>query len=252
MRTSSLDYQYSSNTIILCFAIQELEYCFSPELCSVWRSCVVASFLSVEVWTSNKESAVSKVWYWGTWLGAREMQAVCMKVVTSSSVDQPKKFWEGQILWLKASNGILFGHCLSKHKMGRSARNLGGMVPLHPWLRLWLQEKKRKIKNSSLLTWCSIFQTKSSQQCKTRRRSIDADYNLVFNKTLSQKNGSMGWGTGPAKGGQNFQNMLSLWRHPSEIPQPKTKNVCFSILTTRLAESVDGFDSSLAQSPGEL
>jgi len=38
---------------------------------------------------------------------------------------------------------------------------------------------------------------------------------------------------------------------PSEIPPPKTKNV-FSILTTRLAESVDGFDSALAQSPGEL
>ena len=34
-------------------------------------------------------------------------------------------------------------------------------------------------------------------------------------------------------------------------PPPKTKNV-FSILTTRLAESEDGLDSSLAQSPGEL
>ena len=37
----------------------------------------------------------------------------------------------------------------------------------------------------------------------------------------------------------------------SEIPHRKRKTF-FSILTTRLAESVDGLDSSLAQSPGEL
>jgi len=42
------------------------------------------------------------------------------------------------------SNGVLFGHCLSKHKMTTHARNLGGMVPLPPWLRLWLQEKNEK------------------------------------------------------------------------------------------------------------
>jgi len=38
----------------------------------------------------------------------------------------------------------------------------------------------------------------------------------------------------------------------SRNPPPKTKNFFFSILITRLAESVDGLDSSLAQSPGEL
>ena len=38
----------------------------------------------------------------------------------------------------------------------------------------------------------------------------------------------------------------------SRNPPPKTKNVFFSILTTRLAESVDVLDSSLAQLPGEL
>jgi len=54
----------------------------------------------------------------------------------------------------------------------------------------------------------------------------------------------------PAKGGQNFQNMPSFWRHLQKSP-PKTKNV-FSILITRHAESVDMLDSSLAQSPGEL
>ena len=81
--------------------------------------------------------------------------------------------------------------------------------------------------------------------------SIDAEFDLVFNKTLSQKNGSMGWGPGPAKGGQNFQNMPSLWRHLQKSPTENEKRF-FSILTTRLAESVDGLDSSLAQSPGEL
>jgi len=38
---------------------------------------------------------------------------------------------------------------------------------------------------------------------------------------------------------------------PSKSP-PKTKYVFFSLLTTRLAESVDGLDSSLAHSPGEF
>jgi len=30
---------------------------------------------------------------------------------------------------------------------------------------------------------------------------------------LSQKNGAMDWGPGPAKSAPNFQNMPSLWRH---------------------------------------
>jgi len=45
---------------------------------------------------------------------------------------------------------------------------------------------------------------------KSIKGFIDADVDVVFNKTLSQKNGSMGWGPGPAKGGQNFQNRPSL------------------------------------------
>ena len=34
---------------------------------------------------------------------------------------------------------------------------------------------------------------------KSIQGSIDPDFDLVLNKTLSQKNGSMGWGPGPAK-----------------------------------------------------
>jgi len=58
---------------------------------------------------------------------------------------------------------------------------------------------------------------------KSVKGSIDPDFDLVFNKTLSQKNGSMGWGPGPAKGGQNFQNMPSLRRHLQKTPNPKRK-----------------------------
>ena len=61
----------------------------------------------------------------------------------------------------------------------------------------------------------------------------------------------MGWGPGPAKGGQNFQNMLSLWRHLQKSPTENERRF-ISILTKRLAESVDSLDSSLAQSPGDL
>ena len=61
---------------------------------------------------------------------------------------------------------------------------------------------------------------------KSMEGSIDADFDLVFNKILSQKNGSMCWCPGPSKGGQTFQNMPSLWRHIRN-PPPKTKNVFF-------------------------
>ena len=42
-----------------------------------------------------------------------------------------------------------------------------------------------------------------------------------------------------------------LWRHLQKSPHWKQQTF-FSILSTRLAESMDGLDSFLAQSPGEL
>jgi len=39
---------------------------------------------------------------------------------------------------------------------------------------------------------------------KSIKGSLDADFALVFKKTLSQKNGSMRWGPGLAEGDQNF------------------------------------------------
>jgi len=54
-----------------------------------------------------------------------------------------------------------------------------------------------------------------------------------------------------AQGRPKFPKHPFFVTSPSEIPHRKRKTF-FSILTTRLAESVDGLDSSLAQSPGEL
>jgi len=86
---------------------------------------------------------------------------------------------------------------------------------------------------------------------KSIKGSVDADFDLVLNKTLSQKSWLMGWGPGPAKGDQNFQIMPSLWRDLQKTPTENEKRFV-SIFPTRLAESVDDLDSSLAQSPGEL
>jgi len=84
---------------------------------------------------------------------------------------------------------------------------------------------------------------------KSIKGFIDAYFDLVFNKTLSQKNGSMGWGPGLAKGGQNFQNMPSLWCHLQKTPTEKRFS---SMSTRRLAESVEDSNSSLALAAGDL
>jgi len=97
-----------------------------------------------------------------------------------------------------------------------------------------------------------------SHNCRSRyagksiKGSKDADFDLVFNYTLSPKNGPLGWRPGPDKDGQNIAKTPLLVTFPPEKLKPESKNVFFSILTTRLPESVDGVNSSLTQSPGEL
>jgi len=68
---------------------------------------------------------------------------------------------------------------------------------------------------------------------------------------LSPKNGPLGRRPGSGKDGQNNAKTPLLVTFPPEKFKPETKTF-FSILTTRLAESVEGLNSSLAQSPGEL
>jgi len=86
---------------------------------------------------------------------------------------------------------------------------------------------------------------------KSIKGSIDADFHLVFNKTLIQKE----WvnGSGPRAGQRwpAFPKHVLFLTSPSENPHQNRK-LFFSISTTRLAESVEGLNSSLAQSPGEL
>jgi len=68
---------------------------------------------------------------------------------------------------------------------------------------------------------------------------------------LSPKNGPLGQRPGPGKDGQNNTKTPILVTFPPEKLKRKTK-FFFLILTTKFAESVEGLNSSLAQSPGEL
>jgi len=61
----------------------------------------------------------------------------------------------------------------------------------------------------------------------------------------------MGWGPGPAKGEQNFQNIPSLWHHLQKTLTENEKRF-FSMSTRRLAESVEGLNSSLALAAGDF
>ena len=56
---------------------------------------------------------------------------------------------------------------------------------------------------------------------------------------------------GQAKMAKTMQKHPYLWRSPQKSSNPKRKKF-FSIFTARLAESVEGLNSSLPQSPGEL
>ena len=56
---------------------------------------------------------------------------------------------------------------------------------------------------------------------------------------------------GQAKMAKMVQKHPFLWRSPQKSSNPKWK-IFFLILTTRLAESIEGLNSSLAQLPGEL
>jgi len=68
---------------------------------------------------------------------------------------------------------------------------------------------------------------------------------------LSPKNGPLGRRPGSGKDCQNNAEAPLLVTLPPEKLKPETK-IFFSILATRLAESVEGLNSSLAQSAGEL
>jgi len=83
------------------------------------------------------------------------------------------------------------------------------------------------------------------------KSSRDADDHLVSKTFLSQKDGSLDGHPGPGDVCEKCKSMPSLLRHQQKTPNPK-RNYFFPILARRLAESVDGLNSFLAQSAGVL
>jgi len=59
------------------------------------------------------------------------------------------------------------------------------------------------------------------------------------------------WRPAPGTLGQKGESMPPLWWHPQRIPNLKRKKF-FSIWTRRLDKSVEGLNTSLAQSAGKL
>jgi len=79
----------------------------------------------------------------------------------------------------------------------------------------------------------------------------DPDFGQVSKKILSENIGWLGWHQGSGKVGQKKQQNASTCDVIPRNPQSKTENVFF-VCSLRLAESVEGLNSSLAQSPGKL
>jgi len=89
--------------------------------------------------------------------------------------------------------------------------------------------------------WCFVHNFGYGYATMSFKGSKDADFGLVSENVLSHNNGSIGWGPGPGKCSQKHPHW---WRSPRKLP---IKNeIFFFDSTTRLAESVEGLNSSLA------
>jgi len=96
--------------------------------------------------------------------------------------------------------------------------------------------------------WCFVHKFGYRYARKSFKGSNDVDLGLVSEKFLGHDNGPMGWGPEPGEGSQKHPH---LWRFPPKTLHQKQK-IFFSISIARLAECVEGLNSSLAQSAGEL
>ena len=99
--------------------------------------------------------------------------------------------------------------------------------------------------------WFSGYKFRSRYARKYINDSKDSDDNLVSTKTFSQKIVSLVWRPGSGEVGQNDEKTPPLVKTPTGNHKPKTK-IFLPILTRRFAESLDGLNSSLAESVGEL
>ena len=62
---------------------------------------------------------------------------------------------------------------------------------------------------------------------KSTKDSIDADFDIVFNKTLSPKNGPLGRRPGPGKDGQNNPKNTPTCDVPPRKAQTQNKKIFF-------------------------
>jgi len=83
---------------------------------------------------------------------------------------------------------------------------------------------------------------------KSIKGSIDADFDRVFNKTLSPKNGPLGQRPGPGKDGQNNSKTSLLWRSPRKSSNPKRKKffITFDYKTCWIRKGFEQLSSSIA------
>jgi len=87
----------------------------------------------------------------GTWLDAREMQAVCLKVFTSSSAASTQNFW-GQILRLQLEASILFGTLPVKAQNDKICYEFfRGHGPFGPPVYAYGYKKRMKYKDQYLM-----------------------------------------------------------------------------------------------------
>jgi len=75
--------------------------------------------------------------------------------------------------------------------------------------------------------WCFVHNFGYRYARKSFKGSKDADFGLVSTNNLSQKNGPMGWGPGPAKSGHKKQKHPHLQRSSQRTPNRKRKTFCF-------------------------
>jgi len=142
-------------------------YCFSSEFCSVWRSCVVVNFLSVEGWKPSNKVLCER-------LDVEEHGRARERC--SSVTSQRKNFGGTKDIDFKRATVFSSRHCLSKHKMTRYARNLAATSPLWPRLATPLVTRKEwKRKNNTYLMF-NLPRTKSSQDRQTLQDSDEKQY----------------------------------------------------------------------------
>ena len=120
---------------------------------------------------------VWKAWYWETWLCARKMQAVCMKVVTSSSVAKPIFWGVPNTLALSEKQHFVRDTACQSTKWQDVLKILGDIAFLAPLSTPLIARKMEKEK--TVLTWCSTFHW---QKARKKARPLDTAELLMKSK----------------------------------------------------------------------